>query len=231
MSTIRLTAFALFEKKGRRAINVLHGGLEGRVNEESGKIEVVADSVPFNSEIFAKGRSPHDGLLMLYGIRDMLDATKLWRAQARELGCEFVHAEFEFEVGTIFQNMVTEELLRDKSQAESGRFVNVRRTNSAFQQRMLDHFSAIARREGVSIDEEMSRVWQISTRPNYWDEVFKTDAEVFGGVEILVIPVADDPVDMSKIRQLAYVRKNAKLVGVYQGRDDVDLVLPFPWGA
>lgn len=231
MSTIRLTTFSLFRKEPGGGITLLTGGLRGGLNKETGKIEIVTGSVPFNSELFVNERQPTGGLLMLYGIRDMLEATKLWRGYARELGCEFVHAEFEFEVGTIFPTMVTPELLQDKSRSEESRFVNIRRTNTAFQEQMLECFSEIAKRDGVSIDDEMSRVWQISTRPNYWDEIFKTQKKLMGGIEVLVIPVADDPRDPSNIRQLAYVRPNAKVVGSYQGREDVEIVLPAPWGA
>lgn len=71
----------------------------------------------------------------------------------------------------------------------------------------------------------MSRIRQIAERPDLFDRFLAEDKD-FKHIFVIVIPVADDPNDPTKIRQYAYVRPQARVVGVRQGTLEASLVLP-----
>jgi hypothetical protein len=227
-STVKLTAFALFKRErvaGQPGFTVerICGASAARVCDD-GSIELLADSVPFHAPSFqSKSPRPGNGLLMLYGIRDALDEMQYWRTRARDLGAEFAHAEFEFAVGTIEVGLTDRPLL--KAAAGRNRFLNVRRMSAALQSDVLLHFSEYSDSEGTPLDERLPRLAQIASRPDLYDKAFIDDADL-GRLDILVIPVADDPSSPKAVRQVAYVRPNARCVSVNQGNSGVCILLP-----
>jgi hypothetical protein len=227
-STVKLTAFALFKRErvaGQPGFTVerICGASAARVSDD-GSIELLADSVPFHAPSFqSKSPKPGNGLLMLYGIRDALDEMQYWRTRARDLGAEFTHAEFEFAVGSIEVGLTDRPLL--KAAAGRTRFLNVRRMSAALQSEVLQHFSGYAESEGTPLDERLPRLALLASRPDLFDKVFCDDADL-GRLDILVIPVADDPSTPKAVRHVAYVRPSARCVSVNQGDTTVRIVLP-----
>lgn len=228
-SSIKLTSFAIYRTTagadGTPTVSVLHGASDARFNPATGKIELLADSIPFNTDSFAPfAPKPGHGMLMLYGIRDAADELQKWRAKARELNAEFTYAEFEFDVGKIEVGLTDKKLLR--ASGDSSRFLNLRRMKSDLQIEILKHFEKYAHEDGMNVKEDMARISQIAMRPNYFDRLFQ-DYRDARHLDILVIPVADDDVSTPpRIRQAAYVRPGGKLIRTMQGRDDVSLILP-----
>ena len=227
-SSVRVTAFSIFKRRKTpdatgSPVDVLYGASSGRFGDD-GKLELLADSVPFHSVSFKnKAPKPGFGLLLLYGIRDSLEEMQYWRIKAREMGAEFVYAEFEFEVGTIEPKLTDRQLL--KATAGKNRFLNLRRMKSELQIQVLESFLTYAESDGEESDENLSRVSQIANRPDLFDRLLVDDRD-FAALDILVIPVADDNELPGKMRQLAYVKPCAKVLSILQGSSDVRILLP-----
>lgn len=214
-STIKLITFAIY-KSSADAVEILHGAAWGSRNSD-GHIELEAGSVPFHADSFKdKAPKPGFGLLMLYGVRDSLEEIQHWRAKARELNAEFAYAEFEFDVGQIEVGFTDRAML--KTSAGKNRFLNFRRMKSSLQSEILHKFVSAAESAGEKIDENLNRVSQIATRPDLFDELFFRD-RALAKLDVLIIPVADDPGVPGKVRHLAYVRPGARVVSVVQGGD------------
>lgn len=228
MSTVKLTTFSIFRTHGApgasgSTVETLYGASAARFNDTNG-VELLADSVPFHADAFVdRAPRPGCGLLMLYGIRDTLEEMHYWRTKARELGASFTYAEIEFAVGDIEVGLTDRKKLKDA--AGKGRFLNLRRMTASLQSQVLQRFSQYAAAEGRDISEEMSRVSQIATRPDYFDNLFDDDADM-GKLDILVVPVADDPAVPGRMRQVAYVRPGAEVVSTVQGSDEATILLP-----
>lgn len=221
MSTVKLTAFSLFKSDGN-IVTPLIGAVDGRINK--GTVELLAGSVPFHSDDFQHlAPKAGCGLLQLYGVRDVLEDMQFWRTKARETGAEFASAEIEYEIGTIEVGLADRKVLRDS--AGTIRFLNLRRMRASLQSEVLYQLSKYAASEGRNTDEEMSRVSQIASRPDLFDQLLLEDVDL-AKLDILVIPVADDASDKAKLRQLGYVRPGAKPVSIVQSNDAASIVLP-----
>lgn len=232
-SNVELMTFAIykFEGKGDKAtVKPLFGAENARFTED-GKVELLAGHVPFNSPAFKKhAPQPGHGLLMLYGIRDSLEEMQKWRAKARELNAHFAYATVKFEVGYIEVGLTNREKLRHYDTLDEevrrwpSRFLNVRRMTADLQLEVLKHFQLFADREKKKVP--MDKVADLATRPDYFDHLFQEDKDFHKHLDILVIPVADNPDAPSRIRTLAYVRPGAKIVGTLQGTDEAAILLP-----
>jgi len=227
-STVKLTTFSIYKalKKPNEAgetVKVLFGASASRVND-SGNIELLADSVPFHTEAFkTKAPKPGFGLLMLYGIRDSLEELYYWRSQARAMGAEFTYAEFELAIGYLEPGLTDRKILQDTK--GKSRFLNLRRMRASLQSQILQRFSEYVSSEGADINEEMSRVSQIATRPDLFDRLLVEDKDL-AKLDVLVIPVNDDVEGTGKMRQVAYVKPGIQVVSVVQGSDTATIVLP-----
>ena len=226
MSTVKLTTFSIYKVNTGPAgasIQTLAGSVAVRFGA-SGQVELLADSVPFHADSFRdRAPKPGFGLLMLYGIRDTLEEMHFWRTKAREMGAEFTSAEIEFAVGDIEVGLTDRAKL--KAAAGKGTFLNLRRMTSSLQSQVLHQFSEYAASEGANINEEMSRVSQIATRPDLFDKLLVDDSDL-SKLDILVVPVADDPAAPGRMRQVAYVKPGAKVLSVVQGTDQATVLLP-----
>lgn len=227
MSTIKITTFALFKTKGKpgapgSTIDPLVA-VAARFNEVSGQIELLAGSVPYHADSF-KNRAPKPGcgLLMLYGIRDSLEEMHFWRTRARELGAEIATAEFEIDVGTIEVGLTDRDLL--KATNGKNRFLNIRRMKKSLQIDVVTKFAEYVVSEGYELEGSM-RVSEIATRPDLFDRLFEDDNEL-SKLDILVIPVADDPEVPGRIRQVAYLRPGARVVSEVHGSAGAKILLP-----
>lgn len=227
-STVKLIGFSIYKAKPGilkkdDPVEAFYGASTIRVND-SGVVELLLDSAPYHSDAFAtKKPKPGFGMLMLYGIRDSLDEMYFWRTKARELKAEFAYAEFEFRVGEIEVGLTDRNTLR--SAPGRNRFLNVRRMKASLQTDILARFTDYANADGLDIKEEMRRVSQIANRPNYFDHLFQDDDDL-AKLDIVVIPVADDPAIPGKMRQMAYVRPGAEIVSIVQGSTAATILLP-----
>lgn len=228
MSTVKLTTFSIFKRHGIPGaegsyIEPLFGSTAARFTKDN-KIELLMDSVPFHSESF-KSKAPKVGFgcLMLYGIRDSLEEIKFWSAKARQMDAEFASAEFEFAVGNIEVGLTDRKKLKESRGDKL--FLNLRRMTSSLQLEILLKFTDYALAEGGGINEKMNRVSQIATRPDFFDKLLKDDKDL-AKLDILVVPVADDPEVPGHMRQVAYVKPGADLVSVVQGSDAATIVMP-----
>ena len=89
----------------------------------------------------------------------------------------------------------------------------------------MKKFAEYVTREGGDPAHEMHRVSQIATRPDLFDTLLEEDPDL-AKKSIVVIPVADDSVDVNKIRQVAYLRPGADIISIVQGSDDATILLP-----
>lgn len=228
MSTVKLTAFSVYKVLGEPGsptaqIETLYGATAARFDGKH--VQILADSVPFNSIKF-KNRYPKPGfgLLMLYGLQDQREALHLYRTKARELKAEFASAEFEFDVGDIEVGFTGRDLLKKVN--GSNRFLNVRRMKKDLQTDIVNAFR-VCMNEDHSEEplDDMRRIPQIATRPELFDTVLYED-EQLKQLDVVVIPVADDPAFSAKIRQLAYVKPGAKVVSTMQISTEASILLP-----
>lgn len=225
MSTVRLIAYALYKSvkphpTSADEVNIVVGASEARINDD-GKLELCMASGAMQSPDLA-AHMPADGLLMLYGLRDTAIELQRMRTEARRVGAEFAYADVEIEIGDIEVGLVDRKLLHE---AKDMRFLNVRRMKSSLQLEILEQFSKYAKEDGTDFNEELSRVSQIATRPDLWDEVFEKDPDL-KRLDVLVIPIADNPAAPGAMRNVAYVRPGARIKSIVQGSDHVSLVLP-----
>lgn len=228
MSSVKLNIFSIYKVIGTpgtsgASIQTLAGSVNARFGENN-RVELLADSVPFHADSFRnKAPKPGFGLLMLYGIRDTLEEMHFWRTKAREMGAEFTSAEIEFAVGDIEVGLTDRAKL--KAASGKGKFLNLRRMTSALQSQVLHRFSEYAASEGANINEEMTRVSQIATRPDLFDKLLEDDSDL-AKLDILVVPVADDPAAPGRMRQMAYVKPGAEILSIVQGSDQATILLP-----
>lgn len=225
MSTVRLITYALYKSASSHPtsadeVKILVGASKAKINND-GKLELEMASGAMQSPDLA-GHMPADGLLMLYGLRDAAMELQRMRTEARRVGAELAYADVEIEVGEIEVGLVDRELLHG---AKDMRFLNVSRMKSSLQTEILNEFSECTKKDGTDIDEKLSRVLQIATRPDLWDKVFKKDPDL-KRLSVLVIPLADDPAAPRAMRNVAYVRPGANINSIVQGSDHVSLVLP-----
>jgi len=160
--------------------------------------------------------------LMLYGIRDTLEEVMKWRKVAREKEAEFASAEVEIDVGYMEPGLVDFAMLKERG--DSVQFSNLRRMTAETQTKILEKFILYAAVDGRK-DPEMDRVSSIANHPDYFDRLFQEEKSI-KNLSVLVIPVADDPSGNGKMRQIAYVRPGAKIVGIKQGMTEARIVLP-----
>jgi hypothetical protein len=208
MSTVTLTTFAIYKTTRAGGVEHLFGAVDSR-RAADGAVELLASSVPLNAASF-KDLAPQvgEGLLMLYG-RDSLEELHRWRAKARAIGAEFSYAEVDVEVGDIQVGLTDRAML--KNAQPKTRFLNVRRMRAGLRLQIADAFSRYA--EGEDNTGSGTRVSQIAMRPDRFGRLFQDDAD-FGALDVLVIPVADDPDELGKMRSLAYVRPGARVVDI-----------------
>ena len=181
--------------------------------------------MPFHSEQFrAKAPKEGCGLLTLYGVRDSLEELHYWRTLARDLDAEFASAELEFEIGHIEPGLTDRALLKSTAGKKS-RFLNFRRMKASLQTEILERFTAYSVSDGTGIDEELNRVSQIATRPDLFDRLLVEDPDL-SKLDILVIPVADDPALPGRMRQVAYVKPGATLVSTVHSNSEARILLP-----
>jgi hypothetical protein len=228
MSTVKLTTFAIFNKQGSdgapgTTVTPLYGASAARFGDD-GRVELLADNAPFHADSFrGKEPKPGHGLLMLYGIRDSIEEIQFWRTKAREMEAEFASATVEFDVGGIEVGLTDRPLL--KAKAGENRFLNMRRMKSSLQTEILERFQHQVRLEGQDVDDEMRRVAQIANRPDLFDNLFEHDRDM-AHLDVLIIPVADNPESPGHMRQMAYVRPGAQVVSLQQADDSVRILLP-----
>ncbi|MFG6488291.1 hypothetical protein ACG04R_16510 [Roseateles sp. BYS78W] len=214
MSTVFLSAFANIRKRGR-GLELLGGASSWR-RMEDGRFELTLASVPLSKPgRVGRAPAPGEGMLLLYG-RDRMEEMRQQHEQARAVGAELAVADFEFEVGEIERDLV------DRSTLQGLRFANVRRMKADLQTAILHQFAGYVDMEGGNSNRSMGEAFQIATRPDLFPRLIQ-DSKNFGGLDVLVIPVADG--EDYRIRQLAYVRPRARLVSVRQC-SDVVLRLP-----
>ncbi len=223
-STVKVITFAVYSKSGSaRApkIKCIHGASDARVAED-GVIELLIDNIPFNSKTFkGKPPAPGKGLLMLYGNTDPLADQARWFATARANGWQIARAELEIEVGYMEAGMVSRQILK-----EYGRymhFANLRRLTADLQTSIAEDFARYAEKEMSTVDAE--RLQDVARNPQYFDRLFEEDKD-FSRLTVFATVLLDDPQFPKKMRQVAYVRPEAKIVDIRQGGTDVRLVLP-----
>lgn len=218
MSVVTLTSFAIYKRHGD-VIEAVSNVASSCITA-NGKVELTVGSVPFISASFGgKAPAPSEGILMLYGMHDVMDELCRVRGMARAAGALVGVAEFDFEIGDIEVGLMSREMLATKPGSQ---FVNVRRMTAGLQSQLLLRLSDYVSDEGGNSDESMSRMAQIAARPDLFSHVFKDDKD-FAKLTVLVIPLCDS--EGSLMRQVAFVRPGARLVSVRQG-SDVELVLP-----
>lgn len=245
MSTVRLSSFAIYKSEKRPEkpsdIEIIAGASEARFNTE-GKLELVMASVPPRSAAMAK-YMPTGGLLMLYGLRDSAQELQRVIAETRQLGAHFAFANIEVDIRHLENGLVDREFLHDAVRgiepevcqdrddkhrgidiANPIRFLNVRRMKSTLQLEILEKFSEYS--DGPNSNQTtVKQVSQIATRPDLWDRLLSEDEDL-KYLDVLVIPVADDPAVPGNMRQVAYVRPGIRIKSIVQGSEDVTLVLP-----
>lgn len=246
MSTVRLTSFAIYKSANRfpklaSDVEIIAGASVARINAD-GKLELVMASVPMRTAAMAP-YMPTGGLLTLYGLRDAAQELQRVIAEARQLGAHFAFANIEVDIKHLENGLVDRDFLKDAVRgiepeackdrddkyrgidiANPLRFLNVRRMKSTLQLDILEKFSEYS--DGPNSNQKtVKQVSQIATRPDLWDRLL-TEDEDLKYLDVLVIPVADDPAVPGNMRQVAYVRPGLRIKSIVQGSDDVTLVLP-----
>ncbi|MFK4705878.1 hypothetical protein ABIC83_002717 [Roseateles asaccharophilus] len=227
-ATVKLTSFCLYRVHGKpgseQTIEVVAGAADARFGSD-GKIQLLLASSPFHSPAF-DGRAPKDGtgLLALYGHRDALEELQYWRERARAEKAEFAYVDYEVWVSEISPQLVSRNLLQEPDGDKYG-FLNIKRMQSGLQQEILNKFRIYVEKEGGSVDEDMSRVVQMAMRPDLFSRWLDEDKDV-KDVQVMVIPVADDPEVPGKIRQVALVRPGIAILSQEQGDGRYEIVFP-----
>ncbi|WP_137917042.1 hypothetical protein [Hydrogenophaga sp. 2FB] len=224
-SIIKVMTFAAYRVSGKgkdQSVSVIAGAADGRIN--NGVVELLADNVPFNSKIL-QGREPAGGkgLLMLYGGRDVADELFQWRTRARKEDFKIAFATIDIEVGYMESNLITRKML--KTYKSNMQFAYVRRMVSDLQADILEQFATL--NDQIAPLKKGGSASSIALYPNLFDQVFEQDKDL-ANLQVLAIPLMDDidyPEKM-RLRQVVYVRPQAKIVNITQGATDAHILLP-----
>lgn len=228
-NTIRLISPCLYTVTGSyeqpTAVEVVAGAEAARIVD--GKVQLLAASTPYQSELFAKQASlaPMSGILALYGHHDCIEELSRLRGLARQEKAMFAHVEYTVNVGAISGQLVDRNAIR--TGGANLRFVNLRRTTQALQFELLDAFKALIAAEGGDPERDMERIVQMATRPDLVPKVLDADPD-FKHISVFVTSVADNPASPNKLRQVAFVRPGAQILTseVIQGSDLADVMFP-----
>lgn len=215
MSVTRLTAIAAYHASPRK-IDIDYGA--ANIEFDGARKILTLDHAPLNGGL----RPPEGGLLLLYGLRDCMEEMRVRRTRARTRGDEFHFAELSVEVGEIPTSKIEREDLK------TIRFANVLRMSAALQSMILTTFAKYIEGEGgdpESLDGSMSAVNQIATRPDLFGRLMEKHPE-FKHLDVLVIPVSDDPKRPTFVRQMAIVRSGAQISEMAQNVESSEFVLP-----
>ncbi len=213
MSVVKLTAMSIFSFDEESKLPSIHSGASLINVREDGHRLITMDSVPLNWRL----DPPGGGLLLLYGFRDTLDELKIRRAEARHAGADFHIAELSIEVGEIAAPLVNERTIKDL------KFVNVKRMTAGLQSIILKEFSKYAAERGEA--EELAKIQQIARRPDLFEPLLD-ESPLFNHLDLIIIPVADDPSRPNFIRQVGYLRNGAKITHIEQNTERNEFVLP-----
>lgn len=213
MSVVKLTALSIFDVDEKTMLPSIKSGASLVTLREDGRRLITMGNVPLDWRM----DPPGGGLLLLYGFRDTLDELKKRRAEARQAGSDFHIAELSVEVGDIAAPLVNERTIKDL------KFVNVKRMTAGLQSIILSEFSKYASQCGET--EDLAKIQQIARRPNLFEPLLD-ESPLFKHLDLIIIPVADDPRRPSFIRQVGYIRNSAKITHIEQNTERNEFVLP-----
>lgn len=215
MSVTRLTAIAAFHATPRK-VQIDYGTTH--IEFDGARKILTLDHAPLNGGL----EHPEGGLLLLYGLRDCMEEMRVRRTRARTRGDEFHFAELSVEVGEITTSKIEQDDLK------SIRFANVLRMSAALQGEILTTFASYIVDDGgdpESLDGSMTAIRQIATRPDLFGRLLQNHRD-FKHLDVLVIPVSDDPKRPTFVRQMAIVRSGAKITEMEQNVESCEFVLP-----
>lgn len=216
MSTVVITAFAIFRRVPDSSdVELFHGASDVSVNG-SNELELVLASAPIDDSL----TPPKGALLALYGFKDRTDELQKRRREAATLGANFQSMEIEVEVGYIESNIMDREKLKD------ARFANVGRMSTVLQMEIIEKFKSYAKESrSKKLPADMDRLSTIGSRPDLWARLLDDDAD-FRNIELLILPVLEE----GSVRMVALLRPNFKYVNIVQNNDGEILVLPKGFG-
>ncbi len=217
MSTVALTAFSVFRKVTNNDVEILCGASAVRTTDHGVTLEVT--SVPLRDNIFPQ--FPRGSLALLYGFRDALDELSRQRLGARDRRAEFASLNIAVDVGDVVVGHVALDTLR------KARFANVKRMTAELQDLILTRFARYAAAKSKSSSEYSAgatRLERLARHPELFDRLLATDSD-FKNLDVLVIPTAslDAP---DRIRQVALLRPQARILTCTQNAEHVSLELP-----
>lgn len=188
-----------------------------------GAPQVTLGSVPFHNRAMdrlapAQGR----GMLALFGIRDALEELQHWRTVARNSQAQFAYMQLQVEVGASSSGVLTRQQLR--AQGAALRFLHVKRCAAEMQKEWLLRFAQWVQEEGGDASRDMSQVRHMALRPDLFERLLYTDPDL-RHIDVMVMPLADRN-DVSRSRQVAYLRAGTPLASVTQGSDQMQVQLP-----
>lgn len=223
-SKVQLTFLGLFRSHaaaGALQLSPLVG--VQRLHVEDGVPQVTLGSVPFHNRAM-DGRAPAQqrGLLALFGIRDALEELQHWRAVSRSSMAQFAYLQVQVEVGLPSSGVLTRQQL--KAQGASLRFLNVKRCAAELQKEWLQRFAQWVQEEGGDAARDMAQVRQMAARPDLFERLLYTDPDLLH-IDVMVLPLADRN-DVTRVRQVAYLRAGTPLFAVAQGSDQMHAQLP-----
>lgn len=222
-STIKLTTFALYavNSSGSKVTIKCHAGASHARIGDDGVIELLATNVPFRSGNFM-GKAPKagKGMLMLYGIHDTLDELARMSAVARAEGLRLAKAEVEVNIGYMEPKLISRAML--KAYGPHMQFGNLRRMVAPLQTEIAESFVKYAKKDEIAITK---RVSEIAKYPHFFDRLFDDDEDM-AHLSVISIPLRDDPNYTERMRQVAYVRPDARVVSISQGATDARILLP-----
>lgn len=213
MSIVKLTALSIFSVDDKTMLPSIRSGASLISVREDGRRLITMGNIPMDWRM----DPPGGGLLLLYGFRDTLDELKKRRMEARQAGCDFHIAELSVEVGDIAAPLVSERTIQDL------KFVNVKRMTASLQSIILSEFSKYAEQRGE--EEKLAKIQQIARRPDLFEPLLD-ESPLFKHLDLIIIPVADDPMKPNFIRQVGYLRNGARITEIEQNTERNEFVLP-----
>lgn len=206
---VKLTAIALYKLKAASKAGALGepkpvAGCADVRRSDDGKIELLFESVPFNSKAFEHHKVPAGaGILLMYGVHDTASETKRWFGYAREHGANVVSVDVQVIAGQIEKQLMSVEMLQ--AQKDQVEFLAVARMKSDLQLKVFEYFQKYAKKDSAVA---MNKPADMAKRPDFFARVLD-DMPELRNLKTLVIPVAD--LEGGAIRHLALVRPGTDL--------------------
>lgn len=206
MSIVKLVSISAFvpPSDATGEVDVFFGARRVVWCTDKNKWRIEIDNVPVD----AYGQMPANGLTCYYGFKGCLDKIRKWhgRALERDRAVRFHVSYLNFEVGSLFKDMIGVDDLRGLE------FVSIRRLKAELQHELFDRVATMLSKGAEGGAARLEKIRDLAHYPHLLAEAGSTPP--FDEIKVFVFPFCST--QTQRVGYLALVRPGARLVGIEQ---------------